>query len=177
MSRFFRLAVVLALFVASGCSSSPAVLPLAIGSQVDFNLLEDQRGNPFTHQDAMTTVLFVDSMKGNSLIRDTLKDVDVTCMSEGRVVYLADISGMPSLISTLIAVPRMRDYPYPVWLDRNGLATAALPVQEDAVTVLTLKQSAIVAVDHLREPAQLFQRLLKECGPAPQQVAAVEGDQ
>ncbi len=177
MSHVFRLALVLALVVVSGCSSTPSVTPLAIGSQVDFSLLADQRGNSFTHQDAMTAVLFVNSMKGNSLIRDTLKDVDVSCMTEGRLVYLADISGMPSLISKLIAIPRMRDYPYPVWLDRNGLATAALPVEEDAVTVLTLKQSAIVAVDHLREQAELHQRLLKECGPARQQVATAEGDQ
>lgn len=176
MTRFFPLAFVLALFVASGCSSSPAVPPLSIGSLVDFNLLEDQRGNPFPHQGTMSTVFFVNTMKGNALMRDTLKEINVACLQEGRVVYLADISGMPSLISKLIAIPRMRDYPYPVWLDRNGLATAALPIEDDKVTVLTLKKSAIVAMDQLQDSGELRQHLLDQCGPAHQQVANHAGN-
>ena len=166
MSRLFPLAFLLALFCVSGCTSAPVAKPLSIGSQVDFAHLQDQHGNPFTHHDATTTVLYVDTMKGNALVRDTLSRVDNSCMTEGRVVYLADISGMPSIISTLIAVPRMRDYPYPVWLDRNGLATEALPLEEDAVTVLTLEDSAIVAVEYLTLESALEQRLLAECGPA-----------
>lgn len=172
MARSFSLALVLALFMASGCSSSPAVPPLSIGSLVDFSLLEDQRGNAFTHQATMSTVFFVNTMKGNALMRDTLKEINVTCLQDGRVVYLADISGMPGLIASLVAIPRMRDYPYPVWLDRNGLATSALPVEDDTVTVLTVKQAAITAVVQLKEGAALRQRLLDECGPALQQVAS-----
>lgn len=169
MARFLFL--LLTILAAQGCSSTPRVPLLTIGSQVDFNLLEDQHGNPFKHQEVMNTVLFVNSMQGNALIRNTLGDIDVTCLKNGKVVYLADISGMPSLVSALIAVPRMRDYPYPVWLDRNGLATAALPVKDDAVTVLTLNKSAIVAVDHLPAATALRERLLQECGAAQQQVA------
>ena len=67
----------------------------------------------------------------------------------------------------------MRDYPYPVWLDRNGLATDALPQEEDAVTVLSLKESAVEQVEHVRGKSALYSRLLQDCAPAAQQVAAV----
>ena len=170
MKRFSWLAVGLALLLSSGCASTP-VPPLSIGNQVDFSLLEDQFGNKFVHQDNMQLALYVDSMKAKNLVRDSLNDVDITCMKEGRVVYLADISGMPSLISKLIAIPRMRDYPYPIWLDKDGLATEALPVRDDAVTVLTIDHLAITGMDYFLDVPQLVQRLAKECGPAHQQVA------
>ena len=168
--RFSWCAISVALWISSGCASNP-VTPLSIGNQVDFSLLEDQHGNGFAYQDNMKLVLYVDSMKSKNLVRDSLQDIDQTCMNDGRVVYLADISGMPSLISRLIAIPRMRDYPYPIWLDRNGLATEALPVRDDMVTVLTVDHQAISGMEFYADTQPLLKVLLAECGPAQQQVA------
>lgn len=175
MSRLSWLAAVLAVCCSAGCASSAPVPLLTIGEQVDFNLLEDQHGKPFTHQAAMKLVLYVDSMKAKNLVRDTLVAIDTGCLHDGRVVYLADISGMPGLISTLIAVPRMRNYPYPIWLDRSGVATDALPVQDDAVTLLTVEQQAITRIEFLAGATALLPRLQAECGPAAQQVAVRSG--
>ena len=173
MQQFSRLAALLALCISTGCASNPAP-SLSIGSQVDFNLLEDQFGHSFTYQDQMKLVLYVDTMRAKNLVRDSLNDIDVSCLKDGRVVYLADISGMPGLISRLIAVPRMRDYPYPVWLDRNGLATEALPIRDDAVTVLLVDHQAITGMEFYLDVQQLLKPLLAECGPAHQQVALQE---
>lgn len=175
MKRMSWLVLLLAIGGSTGCASNASVQPLSIGQQVDFSLLEDQRGNAFAHQQDMKLVLYVDGMKAKNLVRDAFVDIDQSCLSEGRVVYLADISGMPSLISSLIAIPRMRNYPYPIWLDRTGLATDALPVQDDAVTVLTLEQQAVKAVDFVADTPSLLQRLRTECGPASQQMAQSGG--
>lgn len=171
MKRMSWLVLLLTIVGSAGCAANAPVQPLSIGQQVDFSLLEDQRGNAFVHQQDMKLVLYVDGMKAKNLVRDALVDVDQSCLNEGRVVYLADISGMPSLISSLIAIPRMRNYAYPIWLDRTGLATEALPVQDDAVTVLTLDAQAIKAVDFVPDTPTLLQRLRTECGPASQQMA------
>ncbi len=174
MLRRMSLWLLLALATGPGCASTP-VATLSIGNQVDFALLEDQHGTGFAYQDSMKLVLYVDSMKAKNLARDSLNDVNPQCLNEGRVVYLADVSGMPSLITHLIAIPRMRSYPYPIWLDQNGLATEALPIREDAVTVLAVDHQAIVAMDFYVDGQQLLKRLLLECAPATQQVAEQSG--
>jgi hypothetical protein len=120
----------------------------------------------------MNTVLYVNSMRGKKITRDALEAVDLSCLDGGRVVYLADISGMPSLISKLIAVPRMRDYGYPVWLDYNGLATGQLPVREEAVTLISVQAGAIRGLEFITDSHTLAEKLLPECGHAKAQVAA-----
>src|SRR5690606_27206296 len=100
MKRMSWLVLLLAIGGSTGCASNASVQPLSIGQQVDFSLLEDQRGNAFAHQQDMRLVLYVDGMKAKNLVRDAFVDIDQSCLSEGRVVYLADISGMPSLISS-----------------------------------------------------------------------------
>ncbi len=158
---------VIVLCLSSGCVSNP-VAPLSIGQQVDFKQLEDQNGNDFVHQDTMKLVLYVNGMSARDLVRESLDTINTDCMTEGRVVYLANISTMPSLISRLIAIPRMRDYSYPIWLDRDGFATEVLPVQEDAVTVLTIDHQTITGTDYFSEVLALSERLAQKCGTASQ---------
>jgi len=159
--------VVIVLCISSGCASNP-VAPLSIGQQVDFKQLEDQNGNDFVHQDIMELVLYVHGMSARDLVRESLDTINTDCMTEGRVVYLANISAMPSLISRLIAIPRMRDYSYPIWLDRNGFATEALPMREDAVTVLTIDHQTIIGTDYFSEVPALSERLAQKCGTSSQ---------
>lgn len=173
MCRLPVLSAFLSLLIAftTACSSAPPVKPLTIGSQVDFSALEDQNGNAFTHEDVMQTLLFVDTMKAKNLVRDELATIDLSCLDAGRVVYLADISGMPSLISKLIAVPRMRDYDYPIWLDYSGLATDPLPTHENEVTYIQLDGTAIRTIEFIADAKVLHNRLVAQCGPAKQQMA------
>ena len=163
--RVFFSGLLLSLLL-SGCSQTPPAPSVSIGSQVNFSQLRDQFGHPFNHLEAMTTVLYVDTMKAKDLVRAALAQLDLSCMKTGQLVYLADISGMPALISTLIAVPRMRQYPYPIWLDYDGLATAGLPVKDDVVTVLHVKNGTIGAVEFVPDTQGLVSRLKPLCGPA-----------
>ena len=167
----FSAVLCLLLVITTACSSAPPVAPVTIGSQVDFSAVGDQNGNAFAHEDVMQTLLFVDTMKAKNLVRDVLTTIDLSCLDGGRVVYLADISGMPSLISKLIAVPRMRDYDYPIWLDYSGLATDPLPTHDNEVTYIQLDGTAIRAIEYIADAKILHARLEPQCGPAKQQMA------
>ncbi len=173
MFRFrLLLSCLIVLFATTACSQSKPAQYLAIGNQVDFSLLEDQYGHPFKHEDVMNTVLYVNNMRGKKITRDALVGIDLSCLDAGRVVYLADISGMPSLISKLIAVPKMRDYDYPIWLDYSGLATEQLPVREDMVTLIQVSAGAIRSLEFISDSQTLQDKLLPECGEAKEQVAS-----
>lgn len=150
----------------SGCAHSPAVPPVSIGDQVNFDQLRDQFGHSFDHLDAMHMALYADDMTANDLVHSALVHLNKECMKNGQLVYLADISGMPSLISKLIAIPRMRKYSYPIWLDYDGRATAGLPAKKGRVTVLKVKKGTIKSVEFVSDPRVLSNRLKPLCGLA-----------
>lgn len=165
MQRIFTLLVLTLLLPLSGCASS-SVQPMRIGDKVNLDGLQDQNDNIFNHQDNMQALLFVDGMAGKDLIQNALNTIDTQCMDEGKLVYLADISAMPGLISKFIAVPKMRDYGYPVWLDRDGEASAALPVREEQVTLLSIDDQVIRDEAFFADSEALSERLSELCGVA-----------
>ena len=82
-------------------------------------------------------------MAAKDVARASIEKIDLQCLTEGRVAYVADISGMPSIISHLVAVPRMRDYPYPIWLDYDGASTERLPIEEANVSVIDIERGKL----------------------------------
>lgn len=147
-----------------GCASKP-VTQLSTGDSLDLTGIKDQNDNPFTHQDTMKTLLFVSGMEAKERVYESFEGIDTACLNSGKLVYLANISGMPSIISQLVAVPKLRDYAYPIWLDWEGDATAALPVRDDQVTVLSLDGQVITSTEFVEDSETLSQRLIDLCGP------------
>ncbi len=125
--------------------------------------LSNQHDKPFAHEDSVEVVLFVKGMKSKNLVRDALADIDQQCLHDGRVVYVANISKMPKMISKTMAIPRMRKLPYPVWLDRTGDATANLPAKKKQVTFLRLASDAQPAAEYFSDSARLASALKDFC--------------
>ena len=66
----------------------------------------------------------------------------------------------------MFAVPRMRDRPYSMWLDRDGNATARLPDEEGKATLIFCRDREITRVEHLATP-EAVQRALGRMKPPP----------
>ena len=60
-------------------------------------------------------------------------------------MFVADIQGMPSLISKLFAVPKMRDYSYRVVLDREGQVVPQYAVAAGQVQWLQLEDGKVLS--------------------------------
>lgn len=71
---------------------------------------------------------------------------------------------MPSLIAKWFAIPKMKDYPYRVALDRGGNATAGIPRQPDQVTLLHLNQGDILDIHFTNQLVTLDSALMQLCG-------------
>ncbi len=133
--------------------------------KIDLTSLVDQFGHPFRAQDSMAVVMLVNGMKVKNMVRDALAELDVSCLQRGRVIYLANISGMPKMISKFMAVPRMRELNYPVWLDYTGSVVQTFPARKGEVTLLTVdSERAISAVDYVASGEELRAKLMPECG-------------
>ncbi len=136
----------------------------AASTTVDLSQLKDQHENTFTHTERMEYLLLANGMSSKKLIDKTLKTVDNGCLQDGRVVYLANISGMPSLITKMFALPKMRKAPYPIWLDRDGSISDNLPSKDDSVSMIQLNNAAIADTQFYKAAEPLQEKLAGLCG-------------
>ena len=99
--------------------------------------------------ESVRVILFAREMQGGAVIRALLEEEAPGYLAQHRAVYIADISGMPTLIARLVAIPKMqRERPYPTLLDRDGVTTAPFPSEEGRVTVLLLDKLRVQAIDY-----------------------------
>ena len=110
--------------------------------------LEDQHDQTRAIGPSTRIILFSRDMDGGKLLRTALEGAPEGHLASRNVVYVSDISGMPSLVATMFAVPSMRGRPYPMLLDRTGEATARLPDVEGKATLIFLSDLEIERVEH-----------------------------
>lgn len=159
-----RLFYILFLIVSTTSCSTTQVKLVSVGEVLDVTALENQHGKLFENPSSLELLLYVNGMTAKDVARASIEKIDLQCLTEGRVAYVADISGMPHIISHLIAVPRMRDYPYPIWLDYDGSSTEQLPVEEGNVSVIDIEQGKITNIEFIAEESILTKRLISRCG-------------
>lgn len=136
---------------------------LEIGNRLDFRQLVSQHGAPFGEIDKVRLVLYADSMDGSRMVHRVFADYSPACFDAGTVVFVGDVSGMPSFVTRLAAVPLMQSYTYPVWLDYDGTATENLPVLEDQVSLITVEDGRMVSIGYVRTDEGISNALLNYC--------------
>ncbi len=123
--------------------------PWAPGTVVTPFRLADQNDAPHVIDAATRLLLVTHDMDGGALVREALAQLDAATLEARGVAYVADISGMPGLVARLMAIPRMRKRPYPVLLDRDGVATRDVPRAEGKATLVRLDGLRVTDVAQL----------------------------
>ena len=137
----FALAIGPAAFAEDG--EAERVPAYRVGDAVDAFTLEDQHGDPASVDATTRVVLFSRDMDGGDILKAALEDVSAQTLEARGAVYVSDISGMPSLVATLFALPAMRGRPYDMLLDRDGETTARLPDVVGRATLIHLSEGRI----------------------------------
>ena len=84
-----------------------------------------------------------------------LEALPPTTLQEKKAVYIADISSMPGLLSTMMAVPKMQKAPYRIALIRFEKEGERLPRKPGAVTVLKVDAGKVSAVEFASDAQQI----------------------
>ncbi len=111
----------------------------------------DQWGKTAEINQETKIVLFSHDMNGSDVVKAVFKSLDVKDLPANHWLYIADISGMPSLISKLFAIPEMKKYPYAVALDKTGDVTKDWQRKENSVTVLMLKNAEVQSIKYFSD--------------------------
>ena len=133
--------------------------PYAVGGTLRPFSLEDQHGEHGAVGDRTRVIVLSRDMGAGDVVKGTFADAEQRYLDEHGAVYVADISGMPALVSRMIAVPRMRERKYRVLLDRDGAVGRDFPYVEKRPTVVALDQLRIVAVEHPATAGELREAL------------------
>lgn len=117
--------------------------------------LLDQYEQPYSLDDGLQVLLVARSMEGGKLVNAALEGQPKGYLEARHAVFVADISRMPALVSSLFAVPAMRDYNYRVLLDRESRVVSRYPGDESRVLWLRLEQGRLLEQREFGDAAAL----------------------
>ena len=142
-----RLALALALTFTLAAPLARAE-PYAANSVLPKIELPDQHGAPRAIDESVRVVVFTRDMDAGKIVKAAGEKAGPGPFSSNGVVCVADLSGMPSVIRNLFAMPKLRDRPYPLLVDEEGEKTANFPSTDGKPTVLVLDKLKVVSASN-----------------------------
>ncbi|MCY1361476.1 hypothetical protein D9M69_481440 [compost metagenome] len=128
---------------------------LEVGERLAPWTLLDQYEQPYSLDDGLQLLLVARDMDGSKLVKAALEGQPKGYLEARHAVFVADISRMPALVSSLFAVPAMRDYNYRVLLDRESRVASRYPGDESRVLWLRLEQGRLLEQREFGDAAAL----------------------
>ncbi len=125
--------------------------PLKIGDRLPEKVFSDQHDKLHRLDNRVELLIFAHTKQMGTLMTDILAHAGADLLQRHNAIYLADISGMPSLIAKFIALPKMRKIDSPICLVRDAEEAAWLPTAEDKLTLLQLDSGRITAISFTAE--------------------------
>ena len=89
--------------------------------------LQNQRGKLIKVDDSAKMLLFIKEKAPSKLLNTFLLGQDPEFLTTHHAFFIADISGMPFLITKLIALPKMKKSPYDILLAKKEVTLAFVP--------------------------------------------------
>jgi hypothetical protein len=129
--------------------------PYGVGDRMAPMTLPTPSGEAVVVGPGTRLVLVTHDMDGGAIAKAVLADHTRVTLAARGAVYVADVSGMPGLVTRFVAIPRLRRRPYPVLLDRDGATRTLFPVVAGAVTAVSLDDGRIVRLEQLTSEAAL----------------------
>jgi hypothetical protein len=136
----------------------PAVLfaaSLEPGAPTPVLTLKDQHDASRTIDANTRLIIFSAEREVSALVETALVDQTTESLSAAGIQYVSDISAMPGMVTSLIALPKMRKRPYPMLLGYDAEDTAMLPREPGKATLIASEGGTITAVQFIADAATL----------------------
>lgn len=137
------------LLVPSLSFADPALLK--VGDALPNFQLNDQHDKPYPLPADLQAILFTADKSAGDVINGLLKQQPADYLPQRKAIYIADISAMPGFITSMVAMPKMRDYAYRIAIGAEKNQTAMLPRAEDQVTLIYLQNGKVTRIEQFKE--------------------------
>ncbi len=130
-----------------------------VGQDLPDVTFEDQFETAFKIQPETKLIVFVYEKDISKMITEYLVQAQIDPAKLSTVV-VSDISGMPSLITKMFAMPKMKKYHFKMALDKSGELTKSWPKQAGKATIVQIDKLKVVNVDYIATYEQI-QKIFK----------------
>ena len=117
-----------------------------IGEKINHFNLKDQFTQEHNISKIPKIIVIAFEKESSYLFNVYMKNKNNDFLKKHDILFLADISQMPSFVTTSFALPRMRTYSYPVLLIYNENEASRYPYAEQRLTILKLDAGVIKSI-------------------------------
>lgn len=130
---------------------------ITIGKKLKNITLNDQFDKPVSLTDKTKKVVFVFKKASGHTARGLLDSKPDDYLLNKDVAFIADISGMPSIIASMFAIPDFQKHKYPVMLikDEDVAKKFKNEKYEDYITIVDLNNFKITGITLVSTAEQL----------------------
>ena len=94
----------------------------------------------------------------SSGIKEFLDTKEKDYLSKNNMIYISDISSMPSFVTSWFAIPKMKKFDFKIALIYDEKEAEVLVREEEKVTLVSLKENNITSIEFL-SPTELATKL------------------
>ncbi|PHR53995.1 MAG: hypothetical protein COA44_14615 [Arcobacter sp.] len=100
-------------------------------------------------------VIFAFEKDTGALANDFLGTQDPFYMSKHRAIFIADINRMPTIITNMFALPKMRKYKHLVYLHYEDQFENYIPHKEEQLTLARFKEGKVESITYISTTKEL----------------------
>ncbi len=95
------------------------------------------------------------------LVNEYLEAQNEDYLQKNHVVFIADINKIPSLITKMVALPKLRKYKHPIYINYDERFEEIVPSKENMVTLLYVENSIIKNISYISTKEELKKAIEK----------------
>jgi hypothetical protein len=129
--------------------------PYKVGQSVSPLDLKDQFGKKHILKVMPHTLIMAFEKGTGATVNEYLAAQDKGYLGEHNAAFVADISGMPSFITSSFAIPKMQKYPHTVLLIYDEEFGLKFPGEEDKITVMKFRGNFLQSINYVSTADEL----------------------
>ncbi len=116
---------------------------------------ENQNKYPMQIPTATKLIIISFEKDTGALVNDYLDTKKSSYIVDHNAVFIADINRMPSIITTMFALPKMQKYKHPIYLHYEDQFENFVPHKEEKLTLLHMKDQKVESIAYISTVEEL----------------------
>jgi len=133
-----------------------------IGSSIEPFELKNQFGKKYYISVMPKMMLFANEKDPAGMVNSFLKTKPKNYLEQNKVLWVSDISGMPSLVTKWFALPKMRKYPFEVLLSNNEKFAKQFLTKEEHITAMLFDANNTIQEIHYISDIKTLQKMIEK---------------
>jgi len=131
---------------------------LKIGSKIDFlnnYKFETPKSREMKIPKNTKTVLIAFDKDTGALINEYLATKNKYFLQRNKAIYIADINKMPTVITNMFALPKLREYKHLIYLHYGEKFQNSVPKADEKITVVKFEDKKVKSISYITTKEEL----------------------